>query len=74
MEYGGTVCLDRNGPILRENSAVAYRLLGSLSEADDAVQEAWLHLRRSDTSNIKNLGGCHSHDHWWQDRPDQRDF
>jgi RNA polymerase sigma factor (sigma-70 family) len=37
--------------------AVAYRLLGSLSEADDAVQEAWLHLSRSDTSSVKNLGG-----------------
>ncbi|GCF11972.1 sigma-70 family RNA polymerase sigma factor [Dictyobacter arantiisoli] len=37
--------------------AVAYRMLGSLSEADDAVQEAWLHLNRSDTSSIKNLGG-----------------
>src|SRR5262245_7692223 len=30
--------------------AVAYRMLGSLSEADDAVQEAWLHLSRSDPS------------------------
>jgi RNA polymerase sigma-70 factor (ECF subfamily) len=37
--------------------AVAYRLLGSLSEADDAVQEAWLHLSRSDMSEISNLGG-----------------
>ncbi len=37
--------------------AVAYRMLGSLSEADDAVQESWLHLSRSDTSGIKNLGG-----------------
>src|SRR5215472_3116813 len=37
--------------------AVAYRMLGSLSEADDAVQESWLHLSRSDTSNVKNLGG-----------------
>lgn len=36
--------------------AVAYRLLGSPSEADDAVQEAWLHLSRSDTSSVKNLG------------------
>src|SRR6266540_1163166 len=36
--------------------AVAYRMLGSLSEADDAVQEAWLHLSRSDTSGIENLG------------------
>jgi RNA polymerase sigma factor (sigma-70 family) len=37
--------------------AVAYRMLGSLSEADDAVQEAWLRLSRSDPSEIENLGG-----------------
>jgi RNA polymerase sigma factor (sigma-70 family) len=37
--------------------AVAYRLLGSLSEADDAVQEAWLRLSRADTSGVENLGG-----------------
>src|SRR6266568_7178979 len=37
--------------------AVAYRMLGSLSEADDAVQEAWLRLGRSDTSDVQNLGG-----------------
>ena len=37
--------------------AVAYRVLGSPSEADDAVQEAWLHLSRSDTSAIQNLSG-----------------
>jgi RNA polymerase sigma factor (sigma-70 family) len=36
---------------------VAYRMLGSRSEADDAVQESWLHLSRSDTSGVKNLGG-----------------
>ena len=35
--------------------AVAYRMLGSLSEADDALQEAWLHLSRSDTTGIRNL-------------------
>ena len=37
--------------------AVAYRMLGSLSEADDAVQEAWLRLGRADTSGVVNLGG-----------------
>jgi RNA polymerase sigma-70 factor (ECF subfamily) len=37
--------------------AVAYRMLGSLSEADDAVQEAWLRLNRSDAAAIENLGG-----------------
>src|SRR5215208_2380812 len=37
--------------------AVAYRMLGSTAEADDAVQEAWLRLSRSDASEIDNLGG-----------------
>lgn len=37
--------------------AVAYRMLGSLSEADDAVQEAWLKLSRADASTVQNLGG-----------------
>ncbi len=36
--------------------AVAYRMLGSLSEADDAVQEAWLRLSRADASGVENLG------------------
>src|SRR5256714_10101082 len=36
---------------------VAYRMLGSQSEADDAVQEAWIRLSRSDTSDVENLGG-----------------
>lgn len=37
--------------------AVAYRMLGSTAEADDAVQEAWLRLARSDAANVDNLGG-----------------
>ncbi|MFN8471095.1 MAG: sigma-70 family RNA polymerase sigma factor [Anaerolineae bacterium] len=43
---------EANRPHLR---AVAYRMLGSLSEADDAVQEAWLRLSRFDTDAIENL-------------------
>src|SRR5688572_20116125 len=35
--------------------AVAYRMLGSLSESDDAVQEAWIRLARTDTSDVENL-------------------
>ena len=43
-----------NRPRLR---GVAYRMLGSLSEADDAVQEAWLRLNRADTASVDNLDG-----------------
>src|SRR5918996_6652352 len=45
---------EANRPHLR---SVAYRMLGSLSEADDAVQVSWLRLSRSGTSGIENLGG-----------------
>ena len=45
---------EENRPRLR---GVAYRLLGSRSEAEDAVQEAWLRLHRADTATVKNLAG-----------------
>src|SRR5258706_7908859 len=45
---------EENRPRLR---GVAYRMLGSLSEAEDAVQEAWLRLNRIDAATVANLGG-----------------
>jgi RNA polymerase sigma factor (sigma-70 family) len=45
---------EQNRPRLR---GVAYRMLGSLNEAEDAVQDAWLRLTRSDTATIENLDG-----------------
>ena len=45
---------EENRPHLR---AVAYRVLGSASEADDAVQEAWLRFSRSGADEVENLGG-----------------
>jgi RNA polymerase sigma-70 factor (ECF subfamily) len=45
---------EENRPRLR---GVAYRMLGSLSEAEDAVQEAWLRLNRIDSGTVDNLGG-----------------
>jgi RNA polymerase sigma factor (sigma-70 family) len=47
-------CFESERPHLR---AVAYRLLGSLSEADDAVQESWLHMSRADSRSVSNLRG-----------------
>ncbi|MFF7730566.1 sigma-70 family RNA polymerase sigma factor [Streptomyces sp. NPDC008001] len=49
-----TARFEEHRPRLR---AVAYRMLGSLSEADDAVQEAWLRLDRNGIAGIENLGG-----------------
>src|SRR5215469_3266835 len=45
---------ERHRPHLR---AVAYRMLGSLTEADDAVQDTWLRLSRSGAAEVENLGG-----------------
>ena len=49
-----TAAFEEHRPHLR---AVAYRMLGSLAEADDAVQDAWLRYSRADTSDVDNLGG-----------------
>jgi RNA polymerase sigma factor (sigma-70 family) len=49
-----TTRFEQTRPHLR---GVAYRMLGSASEADDAVQEAWLRLHRTDVSDVQNLGG-----------------
>jgi len=52
---------DRRAERFEENRghlrAVAYKMLGSVSEADDAVQEAWLRFSRADTGDVANLGG-----------------
>ena len=54
QQSGLTQRFEENRPRLR---GVAYRMLGSLNEAEDAVQEAWLRLNRSDTATVENLGG-----------------
>ena len=54
---GSELLADRFQAHRSQLRAVAYRLLGSLSEADDAVQEAWLRLDRADTREVMNLGG-----------------
>ncbi|MFF3350497.1 sigma-70 family RNA polymerase sigma factor [Streptomyces sp. NPDC002779] len=51
--FSPTDCFEVERPGLR---AVAYRMLGSLAEAEDAVQEAWLKLSRTDVSEVRNLG------------------
>ncbi len=56
MDQNGSLTdrFEENRPRLR---GVAYRMLGSLSEAEDAVQEAWLRLNGADSAAIENLGG-----------------
>src|SRR5688572_1321191 len=54
QQSGLTERFEENRPRLR---GVAYRLLGSLNEAEDAVQEAWLRLNRTDAATVENLGG-----------------
>ncbi|MFD7866251.1 RNA polymerase sigma factor SigJ [Streptomyces sp. NPDC057682] len=51
--FSATDRFEAERPALR---AVAYRMLGSLAEAEDAVQEAWLRLSRSEVSEVRNLG------------------
>lgn len=63
-EHEGIAAMDKNEWLAEQFEtnrshlqAVAYRMLGSLAEADDAVQESWLRLSRSDTNGVENLGG-----------------
>ena len=53
-ERGGKVTVDEFEAHRSHLRAVAYRILGSRGEADDAVQEAWLRLAYADTNGIRN--------------------
>lgn len=57
VDHPSSSLADRFEENRRHLRSVAYRMLGSLSEADDAVQEAWLRLSRSDATAIDNLDG-----------------
>ncbi|MFF7991531.1 sigma-70 family RNA polymerase sigma factor [Kitasatospora xanthocidica] len=53
-KFSRALLFEEQRPHLR---AVAYRMLGSISEAEDALQEAWLRYDRTDTAEVENLGG-----------------
>ena len=52
--------------------AVAYRMLGSLAEADDAVQNSWLRLSRADAAEVENLAGAAARSPWPTQRLSRR--
>ena len=57
MSFGGNLEIEEFERHRRHLHAVAYRMLGSASEADDALQEAWLRLSRARTDAVANVGG-----------------
>jgi DNA-directed RNA polymerase specialized sigma24 family protein len=57
MDQGEGLLVERFQAHHTRLRAVAYQMLGSLSEADDAVQEAWLRVSRAGTGGVDNLGG-----------------